>query len=61
MLVQESVPTVVADTKPGLLYDYYGFELAAYELKYGAPGDAATSEQVVSVLKCGLPTMLHVH
>ena len=32
------VPTVMTAARPGMLYDYYGFEPKAYEVQWPAPG-----------------------
>ena len=35
---EASVPTVMTSAQPPMLYDYYGFDKAAYEVKWPAPG-----------------------
>lgn len=35
---EERVPTVMTATRPPLLFDYYGFPRASYELSWAAPG-----------------------
>jgi aromatic ring-opening dioxygenase catalytic subunit (LigB family) len=47
---EEPVATVLNAPQPPLLYDYYGFPEAAYELTYPAPGSPALAEKVVGLL-----------
>lgn len=48
---EESVPTVSAAEKPGMLYDYYGFPPAAYEVVWGAPGAPWLARRVRELLE----------
>jgi aromatic ring-opening dioxygenase catalytic subunit (LigB family) len=45
-----SVPTVMTAERPPLLYDYYGFPPAAYEIKWPAPGDPKLAARVQQLL-----------
>lgn len=47
---EESVPTVISSENPSLLYDYYGFPQAAYELQYPAPGNPQLAKDISSLL-----------
>jgi aromatic ring-opening dioxygenase catalytic subunit (LigB family) len=50
--------TASVNTAPSreLLYDYYGFPKASYDIKYPAPTDAALGRRVVSLLNAaGVP------
>lgn len=41
---------VTSATRPGLIYDYYGFPPHTYELRYPAPGAPALAAQVAGLL-----------
>ncbi|MBK6516417.1 MAG: dioxygenase [Polyangiaceae bacterium] len=47
---EEAVPTVSASPRPPMLYDYYGFPPASYEVQWPAPGDPALAARVRSLL-----------
>lgn len=47
---EEPVPTVLTGPRPPMLYDYYGFPLASYELQWPAPGDPALAGRVRELL-----------
>jgi aromatic ring-opening dioxygenase catalytic subunit (LigB family) len=47
---EESVPTVMTSEQPPMLYDYYGFPPAAYELQWPAPGAPALATRVRELL-----------
>lgn len=47
---EESVPTVMTSPAPPLLFDYYGFPKAAYELTWPAPGGPALARRTRDVL-----------
>lgn len=54
---EEAVPTVMTSTAPPLLFDYYGFPKASYELTWPAPGDPALAARVQALLEgAGFPT-----
>jgi len=54
---EEPVWTVMTGARPPLLFDYYGFPPASYELTWPAPGDPALAERVRGLLaQGGLPT-----
>ena len=42
---------VVADPKPGMLYDFGGFAEELYEMKYAAPGDPILAGRVATLLE----------
>jgi aromatic ring-opening dioxygenase catalytic subunit (LigB family) len=44
-------PTVMTSARPPMLYDYYGFPEAAYELTWPAPGDPALAARVRALLE----------
>ena len=43
-------PTLTNESKPGMLYDYYGFPEEAYNIQYPAPGAPLLAEQVAASL-----------
>jgi aromatic ring-opening dioxygenase catalytic subunit (LigB family) len=47
---EAATPTVTANAKPGLIYDYRGFPAHTYELQYDAPGSPALAARVQSLL-----------
>lgn len=48
---ETDVPTVNTSDNPGLLYDYYGFPPASYQIKYPAPGSPSLAAQVIELLQ----------
>jgi aromatic ring-opening dioxygenase catalytic subunit (LigB family) len=48
---EERVPTVMTSAHPPMLYDYYGFPPAAYELTWPAPGEPALAARVRALLE----------
>jgi len=48
---EEALPTVMTNPSPPLLFDYYGFPKAAYELTWPAPGAPALAARVRTLLK----------
>lgn len=44
------VPTVMTSPRPPLIYDYYGFPRASYELQWPAPGNPELARRVVTLL-----------
>ncbi len=48
---EEDVPTVTTSTAPPLLFDYYGFPPASYQLTWPAPGDPALAARVRALLE----------
>jgi aromatic ring-opening dioxygenase catalytic subunit (LigB family) len=54
---EEAIPTVMTAAKPPLLFDYYGFPPASYEITWPAPGDPALAARVQALLgAAGFPT-----
>lgn len=47
---EERVPTVMTSPRPPMLYDYYGFPPASYEIQWPAPGDPALAARVQELL-----------
>ncbi len=47
---EEDVPTVMTSERPPMLFDYYGFPKAAYDISWPAPGDVALSQRVRQLL-----------
>ena len=47
---EERVPTVMTAARPPMLYDYYGFPAASYEISWPAPGDPALAARVQELL-----------
>jgi aromatic ring-opening dioxygenase catalytic subunit (LigB family) len=47
---EEAVPTVQTGANPPLLFDYYGFPPASYELTWPAPGDPKLAARVRELL-----------
>ncbi len=47
---EEALPTVMTGEHPPILYDYYGFPPASYEIKWPAPGDPALAARVRDLL-----------
>lgn len=53
---EEKVPTVMTSAKPPMLYDYYGFPPASYEITWPAPGDPELAKRVRELLSAaGFP------
>ena len=47
---EERVPTVMTSARPPMLYDYYGFPPASYEIQWPAPGAPELASRVRSLL-----------
>lgn len=47
---EERVPTVMTSPAPPMLYDYYGFPPASYQITWPAPGDPALAQRVRALL-----------
>jgi aromatic ring-opening dioxygenase catalytic subunit (LigB family) len=47
---EERVPTVMTSAQPPMLYDYYGFPPASYEITWPAPGAPELASRVRSLL-----------
>ncbi len=48
---EEAVPTLMTSPRPPMLYDYYGFPQAAYELQWPAPGAVFLAERANALLQ----------
>ena len=48
---EEHEVRVTSSEAPGLLYDYYGFPKAAYEIEYPVPGDPVLAGRVIEALR----------
>jgi aromatic ring-opening dioxygenase catalytic subunit (LigB family) len=54
---EERVPTVMTSSRPPMLYDYYGFPAASYQIQWPAPGEPALAARVQELLgKAGFAT-----
>jgi aromatic ring-opening dioxygenase catalytic subunit (LigB family) len=54
---EEREPTVMTSARPPMLYDYYGFPEASYEIQWPAPGEPALAARVQELLaKAGMPS-----
>jgi aromatic ring-opening dioxygenase catalytic subunit (LigB family) len=47
---EEDVPTLTSGEHPGLIYDYFGFPEAAYQIRYPCPGDPALAVRMQALL-----------
>jgi aromatic ring-opening dioxygenase catalytic subunit (LigB family) len=47
---EEDVPTVMTSAAPPILYDYYGFPPASYDITWPAPGSPALAARVQELL-----------
>ncbi len=47
---EAEVPTVMTAAQPSLLFDYFGFPPAAYEIRWPAPGAPALADRVSTLL-----------
>lgn len=43
---EESLPTIVSNNNPSLLYDYYGFPKETYEIKFPLPSNVELAKQL---------------
>jgi len=48
---EEPVPTVTTSAAPPMVYDYYGFPPASYEITWPAPGSPAVAARVRALLE----------
>ena len=48
---EEAIPTVMTAARPPILYDYYGFPPASYEIAWPAPGHPALAARVGALLR----------
>lgn len=48
---EEAAPTVTAAAAPSLIYDYYNFPPASYEIRYPCPGAPVLAQKVHDVLE----------
>jgi aromatic ring-opening dioxygenase catalytic subunit (LigB family) len=47
---EEPVPTVMTNDHPPMLYDYFGFPPASYQITWPAPGDPKLADRVQALL-----------
>lgn len=47
---EEEMATLTAGASPGIIYDYYGFPRASYEIQYPCPGEPKLAGQVQRLL-----------
>lgn len=50
---EAAIPTITAARQPPLIYDYYGFPKAAYEIQYSCRGEPSLAAQTQQVLLDG--------
>ncbi len=56
---EEDIPTITSGQSPDLIYDYYGFPEASYQIKYPAPGSPQLAKSVSeSLLANGIESQL---
>lgn len=56
---ETAIPSFTGGSRPGLIYDYYGFPPETYALQYTAPGQPALAEQAAGLLRqAGLPALV---
>jgi aromatic ring-opening dioxygenase catalytic subunit (LigB family) len=48
---EEGVATITSGKSPSLIYDYYGFPDAAYDVEYPAAGDPILAERIFGLLE----------
>jgi aromatic ring-opening dioxygenase catalytic subunit (LigB family) len=48
---EEAVPTVMTAERPPMLYDYYGFPPASYQITWPAPGSPTLAQRVGELLE----------
>jgi len=54
---EESIATITSGESPSLIYDYYGFPKASYDLKYPCQGKPLLANQIHNLLeKSGIPS-----
>jgi len=59
---EAGVPTLTAGTSPSLIYDYYGFPEASYQIQYPCPGDPSLAGEVHRLLgDAGIEARLDEH
>lgn len=47
---EQRVPTITHGANPSLIYDYYGFPDASYEIQYSVPGEPQLADKIFSCL-----------
>ena len=50
---EEDGPALYADSKPGMLFDYYGFPPETYKFSYPAPGNPELAKELAGILREG--------
>jgi aromatic ring-opening dioxygenase catalytic subunit (LigB family) len=48
---EEQQPTLTYGSNPKIIYDYYGFPAAAYEIEYPAPGEPELAKEAFDLLQ----------
>jgi 4,5-DOPA dioxygenase extradiol len=48
---EENKPTITSRAHPSLIYDYYGFPKASYEIEYPAPGSSGLANKIFKLLE----------
>ena len=57
---EENRPTITAENRPELIYDYYGFPAESYQIKYPAAGESLLARTIAQQLeKNGIEATLH--
>jgi aromatic ring-opening dioxygenase catalytic subunit (LigB family) len=58
---EESAATLLGAAQPPMLYDYYGFPAAAYEITYPAPGCPEVAQRISALLEShNIPTRINL-
>jgi 4,5-DOPA dioxygenase extradiol len=56
---EEQVPTITAQRRPSLIYDYYGFSPESYEIQYPCVGEPSLAREIYRMLgDCGIDARL---
>lgn len=50
---EENVATITRGANPSLIYDYYGFPEASYQIQYPAPGSPGLADKIFQLLAHG--------
>lgn len=56
---EEEHATIISNSHPEIIYDYYGFPAEAYTIQYAAPGDPELAKEIYALLMAnGIPAKL---